>query len=1083
MPSVSDAPIRLQGKAIEHIFESSTEIIDSIKNYYVNETLKQIYKIIGSLDFVGNPTMVLNSFVTGVRDFFVAPSQEFLRTPNNPSRVGIGVAKGTLSLLSHSASGVFGFAAKMAASAGQAAASLSFDANYQIWHRDMIVAEAKSLDRHYKKRGLQSVQDMVTRPILDIIRGAALGVSGLIVSPYRGAQRKGRSGFAKGVALGLVGVITKPTVGVLDALTHFVGSIHDLAKSVNLLEKRYQPARKIRLPSFFGLQDMLLPFDMITARSVTLLRLYPMKAKRIARRKRESLTETHVVSEILNLEPGVTTFVIVSTQRVLLCKVKKEPSGTLVPNLCWELYLFTDSIITPKVQERGHNGVALVITTKKVSYDVVIDSLPSTPMDSGIGHTPVTPNRNIGVIDNSSHSFLLAANSDKLVDTSSSQGHTPPRQHMQRLHSLKSGRTLFSRSMASGRSNFSRSSATDLSLLGTQPSHRILFGEEIDVAEAAPLQEGQLPVENHFHGTSKSQRGDFTEWYTILADFQHRRQLSRVHNAIRCVTRNLDAIILDRGLGPDGSTEGYTTFGDMIFTKEDARARKMDFLDDENETVRNLEKAPWVHECMFEDYRFIGAKETATKFKEERHTWTLQHELHLSATRGGPRWLMKARADAMFVPDEKPPLPNTPVAKSAAARDILDQLEKGVLSHNDAKQRIAALNDSVMFEDSSSSWEESAGPTGSLDQFDVESTSRTNDDLFASARQVESIRSITSLRFVSSTQLSCGKNILSLPTNRKNKMYRDEKPLNAEALNNTSPKSADAETNSLHDRAEEGVDNRSRMLSADTSDGYHSANGEREHEEVHPKAAGEALDRLNKVERMLEQLVAITLHQAKQRQDPAPTMASGTSETSVLLKELEQLRQELHAKKEQEASMESMQAEIQFLRSAITSQNPGSFSPMVSPALSFDRAILERPFRVGAEKVMVLGRVLKRSAKFAGNRVSSRLNSRGEQLGPDGSRFSASSSLSDDASAMSMPTYSLIPNAGSRSAASNLSIANAPTPSSMPHTKRVERMERLSGLIDEDPYLRAELASDDELTSDQKPSSKVRSKLDMSQSL
>jgi hypothetical protein len=39
----------------------------------------------------------------------------------------------------------------------------------------------------------------------------------------------------------------------------------------------------------------------------------------------------------------------------------------------------------------------------------------------------------------------------------------------------------------------------------------------------------------------------------------------------------------------------------------------------------------------------------------------------------------------------------------------------------------------------------------------------------------------------------------------------------------------------------------------------------------------------------------------------------------------------------------------------------------------------------------------------------------------------------------------------------------------MPHTKRVERMERLSGLIDEDPYLRAELASDD--------------KLDMSQSL
>jgi Vacuolar-sorting-associated 13 protein C-terminal len=568
---VSDAPIRLQGKAIEHIFESSTEIFDSIKNYYVNETLKQIYKIIGSLDFVGNPTMVLNSFVTGVRDFFVAPSQEFLRTPNNPSRVGIGVAKGTLSLLSHSASGVFGFAAKMAATAGQAAASLSFDANYQSWHRDMIVAEAKSLDRQYKKRGLQSVQDMLTRPIWDIIRGTALGVSGLIISPYRGAQREGGSGFAKG----LVGVITKPTVGVLDAFTHFVGSIHDLAKSVNVLEKRYQPARKLRLPSFFGLQDMLLPFDMITARSVTLLRLYPMKSKRISRRKRESLTETHVVSEILNLEPGVGTYVIVSTQRVLLCKVKKETSGTLVPNLCWELYLFTDSIITPKVQEHGHNGVALVITTHKVSNDVVINSPPSTPMDSGNGQTPgpMTRIQNIGVLDISSHSLLLAAESDQPDCTSPSPGRTPSRQQLQRLHSLKSGRNLFSRSIASGLSNHSRSSATGLSLLGMQPSQSTLFGEEVEGVEVAQVQEGELQLENHLHGTSESQRGEFMEWYTILADFQHRRQLSRVHNAICCVTRNVDAIILDRGLGPDGSTEGYTSFGDIIFTKEDARTK------------------------------------------------------------------------------------------------------------------------------------------------------------------------------------------------------------------------------------------------------------------------------------------------------------------------------------------------------------------------------------------------------------------------------------------------------------------------------------------------------------------------------
>ena len=40
-PSVSDASIRLQGKAIEHVFESPNEIFSSIKNFYVNETLSQ----------------------------------------------------------------------------------------------------------------------------------------------------------------------------------------------------------------------------------------------------------------------------------------------------------------------------------------------------------------------------------------------------------------------------------------------------------------------------------------------------------------------------------------------------------------------------------------------------------------------------------------------------------------------------------------------------------------------------------------------------------------------------------------------------------------------------------------------------------------------------------------------------------------------------------------------------------------------------------------------------------------------------------------------------------------------------------
>ena len=85
------------------------EIFNSLKHYYSKEILSQIYKIIGSLDVFGNPTMVISSFWKGAHDFVLQPFREFMRSPKNPSRIGVGVAKGILSLLSHFTSGVFGF--------------------------------------------------------------------------------------------------------------------------------------------------------------------------------------------------------------------------------------------------------------------------------------------------------------------------------------------------------------------------------------------------------------------------------------------------------------------------------------------------------------------------------------------------------------------------------------------------------------------------------------------------------------------------------------------------------------------------------------------------------------------------------------------------------------------------------------------------------------------------------------------------------------------------------------------------------------------------------------------------------------
>lgn len=92
-PNISDAPLRLPGKSVKHQFETATDVVENIFKFYSTEALKQFYKIVGALDIVGNPTMLVTSLVSGIRDFVLTPSTALMNSPTDPSRLGIGVAQ------------------------------------------------------------------------------------------------------------------------------------------------------------------------------------------------------------------------------------------------------------------------------------------------------------------------------------------------------------------------------------------------------------------------------------------------------------------------------------------------------------------------------------------------------------------------------------------------------------------------------------------------------------------------------------------------------------------------------------------------------------------------------------------------------------------------------------------------------------------------------------------------------------------------------------------------------------------------------------------------------------------------------
>lgn len=490
--------------------------------------------------------MLVSSFFSGVRDLVVAPSRALIQSPTDPSRVGIGVAQGTLSLVSHSTSGFFAFMSKLAAGAGQGIATLSLDPEFRSWHRDKIVAEATNLNREYKRRGVKSIRAMAVRPVIDIVAGFGSGLAGIVLSPTKGFRKEGTVGLVKGIGIGGIGIVARPTVGVLDAMAHFAGSIHDVAKMVNLLEKRLQPAVRLRLPYIFTVRNVLCPFNPINVRADAVLKTFSLRQPR----DDDILIENLVHVEVLP-NNGIDTYCIVTSRRILVVRVPKTTTGPRSPSLCWEVYL--ENHVWSRIIDHGHSGVAL---------NVIVPDNRSKPTS-----TPV---------------------SDSEIETKN-----------------------------------------DTTWTGRVP---------------------RLPSDTGAHsfdyGTFEEAGGTLAEYFTVVAEYEYRSCLGRVHNAICCVVSQFDRIVNDPSFGYPGNSEGFTSFGILTFEKQQGQeGNSVHKENGEDRSRRDL--FPWLQVKLEEGI------ENCVQLSSE----TYEDVLLSSKKLGGSPWLVKGRAKAIWeapFPDRSP---------------------------------------------------------------------------------------------------------------------------------------------------------------------------------------------------------------------------------------------------------------------------------------------------------------------------------------------------------------------------------------------------------------------------------------------
>ncbi len=283
---ISPSPVRLNGIEISDVCKTRDQLVLSLENHYFDVLIRQLYKIVGSFDFLGDPVGVLSQLGTGVWDFFYEPAEGLM---HSPFAFGLGVAKGTLSLVSNTASGVLGFTTKITRSVGGGLAVLSMDKEFQMNRIQRRVKREQSLKEGGK---LRAVGRHMFQAGKELGGGIYRGVSGIFVQPYRRGKDRGVKGFVVGASIGVAGLVTKPMVGCMDAVSHTGEAAGTMAGALTLMQTNVlRSVKRRRFPHTFGCDGRMMPYSSSMARGAAILLKFPLSK------------DKHVLSLVGSIDP------------------------------------------------------------------------------------------------------------------------------------------------------------------------------------------------------------------------------------------------------------------------------------------------------------------------------------------------------------------------------------------------------------------------------------------------------------------------------------------------------------------------------------------------------------------------------------------------------------------------------------------------------------------------------------------------------------------------------------------------------------------------------------------------------------
>lgn len=246
LTSIESTELKFAGFKLSNLLQPRSQFINSLFNHYKSQGIRELYKIVGSVELLGNPFALINSLKAGVKEMFYDPAVALIETPN---KFGESLLKGSVGLFRHTVHGLFKSVGTLTGGIGRFLTAITLDKKFQ------------TKMRIFKAQRANNFGDKLKIGFKQVGYGFFKGITGLVTSPIEGIKTGGFPGLLKGIGKGIIGTVAKPTAGIVRTVSDAFSGIGNFAKKKNKV--RYTD--RFRYPRSFNSDRILKSYDEISS--------------------------------------------------------------------------------------------------------------------------------------------------------------------------------------------------------------------------------------------------------------------------------------------------------------------------------------------------------------------------------------------------------------------------------------------------------------------------------------------------------------------------------------------------------------------------------------------------------------------------------------------------------------------------------------------------------------------------------------------------------------------------------------------------------------------------------------------------